>query len=276
MPVTRDQIITLGNKLAPAAATFGRLRALLLDPNTALDEILHLIRLDPALTFHVVRMSNSVLFGLRERTDSLDIAGARVGLSEIFRLVGLAAVQHVCQSDLRRYRLKASRMWENAVATAAAAEVLAARANRDAGLAYTAGLMRTLGRVVLDAVPGTQVYPGEAEWPSVTEWELGVFGMTSTEVSTLLLDHWRFPADIVESVQGHFDPLASDRSNIGACVLNLACGVAARFGLDLPGESGNWICSPAKLTLAGVSEADLEDCATRARAHYVLLCASVV
>lgn len=276
MPVTRDQIITLGNKLAPAAATFGRLRALLLDPNTALDEILHLIRLDPALTFHVVRMSNSVLFGLRERTDSLDIAVARVGLSEIFRLVGLAAVQQVCQSDLRRYRLKASRMWENAVATAAAAEVLASRAGRDAGLAYTSGLMRTIGRVVLDAMPVTETYPGEAEWPSVADWEHKVFGMTSTEVTAVLLDYWRFPADVVESVQGHFDPMASERSNIGACILNLASGVAARFGLDLPGESGNWICTPAKLTLAGVSEADLEDCATRARAHYVLLCASVV
>jgi HD-like signal output (HDOD) protein len=276
MTVNRDQIITLGNKLAPAAATFGRLRALLLDPNTALDEILHLIRLDPALTFHVVRMSNSVLFGLRERTDSLDIAVARVGLSEIFRLVGLAAVQQVCQSDLRKYRLKASRMWENAVATAAAAEVLASRAGRDAGLAYTSGLMRTLGRVVLDAVAVNDVYPGEAEWPSVADWEHKVFGMTSTEVTAILLDYWRFPADVVESVQGHFDPMASERSNIGACILNLACGVAARFGLDLPGESGNWICTPAKLTLAGVSEADLEDCATRARAHYVLLCASVV
>jgi HD-like signal output (HDOD) protein len=276
MTVNRDQIITLGNKLAPAAATFGRLRALLLDPNTALDEILHLIRLDPALTFHVVRMSNSVLFGLRERTDSLDIAVARVGLSEIFRLVGLAAVQQVCQTDLRRYRLKASRMWENAVATAAAAEVLASRAGRDAGLAYTSGLMRTLGRVVLDAVPVSETYPGEAEWPSVADWEHKVFGMTSTEVSAVLLDYWRFPADVVESVQGHFDPMASERSNIGACILNLACGVAARFGLDLPGESGSWICTPAKLTLAGVSETDLEDCATRARAHYVLLCASVV
>jgi HD-like signal output (HDOD) protein len=276
MPVTRDQIITLGNKLAPAAATFGRLRALLLDPNTALDEILHLIRLDPALTFHVVRMSNSVLFGLRERTDSLDIAVARVGLSEIFRLVGLAAVQQVCQSDLRRYRLKASRMWENAVATAAAAEVLASRAGRDAGLAYTSGLMRTLGRVVLDAASVNDSYPGEAEWPSVADWEQKVFGLTSTEVTAVLLDYWRFPADVVESVQGHFDPMASERSNIGACILNLACSVAARFGLDLPGEGGNWICTPAKLTLAGVSEADLEDCAPRARAHYVLLCASVV
>lgn len=276
MTVTRDQIITLGNKLAPAAATFGRLRTLLLDPNTSLDEILHLIRLDPALTFHVIRMSNSVLFGLRERTDSLDIAVARVGLSEIFRLVGLAAVQQVCQSDLHRYRLKANRIWENAVATAAAAEVLATRAGRDAGLAYTAGLMRMIGRVVLDAMPNAPTYPGEAEWPSVTEWEQMVFGTTANEVTTQLLDYWRFPADVVESVQGHFDPMASERSNIGACVLNLACGVAARFGLDLPGEGGNWICTPAKLTLAGVSEADLEDCATRARAHYVLLCASVV
>lgn len=276
MPVSTDQIIALGNKLAPAAATFGRLRTLLLDPNTGLDEILHLIRLDPALTFHVVRMSNSVLFGLRERTDSLDIAVARVGLSEIFRLVGLAAVQQVCQSDLRRFRLKASQVWENAVATAAAAEVLAARAGRDAGLAYTSGLMRTIGRVVLDAMPASQTYPGESEWPSVAQWEQMVFGATTTEVTTTLLDYWRFPADVVESVQGHVDPMASDRSNIGACILNLACGVSARFGLDLPGEGGNWICTPAKLTLAGVSEADLEDCATRARAHYVLLCASVV
>jgi HD-like signal output (HDOD) protein len=276
MSLSRDQIIALGNKLAPAAATFGRLRALLLDPDTSLDEILHLIRLDPALTFHVVRMSNSVLFGLRERTDSLDIAVARVGLSEIFRLVGLAAVQQVCQSDLRRYRLKASRLWENAVATAAAAEVLAGRAGRDPGLAYTAGLMRTLGRVILDSAPQGLDYPGEAEWPSIREWEQMVFGITANEVATTLLDYWRFPADVVESIQGHFDPMSTDRSNIGACVLNLSCGVAARFGLDLPGEGGHWICTPAKLTLAGVSESDLEDCATRARAHYVLLCASVV
>ena len=52
--------------------------------------------------------------------------------------------------------------------------------------------------------------------------------------------------------------------------------IAARFGLDLPGEEGDWLPSPAKLTLANVSETDLEECASRARAHYVLLCASVV
>jgi hypothetical protein len=111
----------------------------------------------------------------------------------------------------------------------------------------------------------------------VAEWEKKYFGITSTEVATTLLEHWRFPAELVESIRGHFDPLADpEGSNVGACVLNLACAVAARFGLDLPGEAGGWLCTPAKLTLAGVSEPDLDECANRARAHYVLLCASVV
>lgn len=277
MSLTRETIITLGNKLAPAASAFSRLRSLLLDPNTEIEEIVKLIRLDPALTFHVVRMSNSVLFGLRERTEELDVAVGRVGLGEVFRLVGLAATRQVCQHDLIAYRLTSSRLWENAVATAAAAEVLAQRSGRDAGLAYTAGLLRTIGRVVLDGAALGQVYPGEAEWPSVAEWEKTTFGITSAEVTTVLLNHWRFPCELVESIRGHYEPLGDpEASNIGACVLNLACGVAARFGLDLPGEEGDWLCSPAKLTLAGVSEADLEDCANRARAHYVLLCASVV
>lgn len=277
MPLTRETVIMLGNKLAPASATFGRLRTLLLDPKTDLSEIVRIIRLDPALTFHVVRMSNSVLFGVRDRTDSLDVATGRVGLGEIFRLVGLAALQQVCQRDLPTYRLPANRLWENAVATAAAAELLAQRAGREPGLAYTAGLLRTIGRVVLDGAANGSVYPGEAEWPSVAEWEKTTFGITSAEVTTILLDHWRFPAELVESVRGHYEPLSNlESSNIGACVLNLACGVAARFGLDLPGESGDWICTPAKLMLASVSDADLEDCSNRARAHYVLLCASVV
>jgi len=275
MSLDRATLISLGNKLAPAAATCGRLRTLLDNPDTELDEIVQLIRIDPSLTFHVVRMSNSVIFGLREHTDSLEGAVGRVGFREIYRLVGLAAVHQVCQGDLPTYRLRASRLWENAVATAAAAEVLAVPAGCDPGLAYTAGLLRTLGRVILNGASRGQVYRGEAEWPLVAEWERTAFGTTSAEVTATLLEHWRFPTELVASVLGHLDPFACPESNVGACVLNLACGVAARFGLDLPGETGHWQPSPAKLTLASVTEETLEECATRAREHYTALCASV-
>ena len=229
----------------------------------------------PALTFHVIRLSNSVLFGLHERNDSLEGAVGRVGFNESYRLVGFAATNQVCQRDLPTYRLKASRLWENAVATAAASEVLALPAGCDVGLAYVTGLLRTIGRVVIDGMACGHVYPGESEWPSVAEWERRTFGMTSTEVSVTLLTHWRFPSELIESIRGRHDPLGHVDSNVGAGVLHLACGVAARFGLDLPGESGHWTCDPAKLVLAGVSESDLATCASRARDHYAALCASV-
>ncbi len=67
MSLDRATIVTLGSKLAPAAATFGQLRMLLDDPDTGLDEIVQLIRLDPALTFHVIRMNHSVFLRMREQ-----------------------------------------------------------------------------------------------------------------------------------------------------------------------------------------------------------------
>lgn len=276
MLLNRTSLISLGNKLAPAVATFGRLRTLLLDPETDLDEVLKVIRLDPALTYHVVRLSNSVIFGIREPTECLDTAVGRVGLGELLRLVGLAATKHVCQRDLLTYRLAASRMWENAVATAAAGELLAERGRRDAGLAYTAGLLRMIGRVILDGSAQGVVYPGEAEWPVLADWEKRTFGISSAEVTTELLSHWRFPSEAIDAIRCHLDPLADfERSNVAACVLNLACGVVARFGLDLPGETGDWTYTPAKLTLAGVTEMDIDECAERARRHFTLLCASM-
>lgn len=275
MALSRDTIVTLGNQLAPSSATFGRLRTLLQNPGTLMEEIINLVRLDPALTFQVIRLSNSVLFGLRARNDSLEGAVGRVGFHEIYRLVGLAATQQVCQRDLVTYRLPATRLWENAVATAAAAEVLALPAGGDAGLAYATGLLRTLGRVIIDGAACGQVYPGEAEWPAVADWEKLTFGLTSTEVTVILLSHWRFPTELIDSIRSHQAPFGDAQSNVGASVLNLACGVTARFGLDLPGEAGHWVPDAAKLTLAGLSEGDLDLCAERARAHYAALCANV-
>jgi HD-like signal output (HDOD) protein len=109
----------------------------------------------------------------------------------------------------------------------------------------------------------------------VSEWEQEVFGLTSAEVTATLLEHWRFPAEVVDAVRFQHDPFADAQSNVGACVLNVACGVTARFGLDLPGEAGHWQRSEAKLTLAGVTDSLLDQCAENAREHYLALCATV-
>jgi len=273
--LSREQIVAAGDKLAPAAVTLARLRPLLADPNTELDEIVNLIRLDPAMTVHVVRLSNSILFGTYQNIDTLEGAVGRVGFMEIYRLVGLAAGRQICQRDLATYRLTATRLWENSVATAAAAEVLALPAGVESGLSYAAGLLRNVGKVVIDACAPGLVYPGEAEWPRVSEWEKKCFGLTSEEVTVMLLEHWRLPAGVIDAIRAHHDPLADEVSNIGACVLNLACGVTRRFGLDLPGETPHWERSEAKLALGGVTDLALEQCTENAHAHYLALCSTL-
>ena len=116
-----------------------------------------------------------------------------------------------------------------------------------------------------------KVYAGAGHPWRVAQEE---FGVTATEVTATLLSHWHFPADLVCAGREHHDPLASDASNPGACVLNLACGVTTRFGLDLPGEAGHWVRTATKLTMAGVTEETLELCTENARAHYEALCAT--
>lgn len=274
MTLDHATIVTLGSKLAPSSATYARLRALLEDPACELARVVALIRLDPALTFRIIRLSNSVLFGLRTHNDSLDAAVARIGTRELNRVAGLAATQQLCQRDLHHFGIPAAELWENAVATAAAAEILAPHAGLDPGLAYTAGLLRNLGRVIMEDA-AAELYPGPGIAPVISDWERSQFGATAPEVTAALLHHWRFPPDVVDSIRGHLDPLASPTSNAGAGVLNLAGNIAAGLGLGLAGEASHWVQTPAKLTLAGVNADVLEACTAKAREHYCTLCGSL-
>jgi HD-like signal output (HDOD) protein len=274
MTLDHATIVTLGSKLAPSSATYGRLRALLEDPASELGAVIALIRLDPALTFRIIRLSNSVLFGLRTHNDSLDAAVARIGMRELNRVAGLAAAQQLCQRDLHHFGIPAAELWENAVATAAAAEILAPHAGMDPGLAYTAGLLRNLGRVIMEDA-ASELYPGPGIAPVISDWERAQFGATAPEVAAALLQHWRFPSDVIDSIRSHLDPLSSPTSNVGAGVLNLAGNIAAGLGLGLSGEASHWVQTPAKLTLAGVTTTVLEECTAKTREHYCTLCGSL-
>ena len=121
MSLGRDTIISLGSKLPPALGIFGRLRTLLDDADCDLDEIVELLRVDPALTFQIIKLSNSALYGLKSRTQTLDEAVARVGFGEIHQLVGLIVSRQSFQGDLANYGIPAGRLWENAVAVGALA-----------------------------------------------------------------------------------------------------------------------------------------------------------
>ncbi len=92
LPVTRDIILQHAQKLPAAPQVLGGLLGTLEVANTALDQIAAQIRVAPALSARVLRISNSAAFGSGSVASSIEEAVSRVGFAEITRLVGVATV----------------------------------------------------------------------------------------------------------------------------------------------------------------------------------------
>jgi len=268
MSLSHDTIVTLGSKLPPALGIFSRLRAMLDNADTDLDDIVDLLRIDPALTFQIIRLSNSALYGLRSRSQTLDEAVARVGFGEINQLVGLVVSRQIFQGDLTNYGIGADRLWTNAVAVGSLAAAIATCTGGNAGSAYSTGLLRNLGKIILNNHTLAVKYPGEAVQPDIFAWEKSIQGTTSPEATAVLLDHWRFPIDLSGAICTHVTPETAGEFTAGAANLHLACALTAEWGQALPGEATGWRRDDAMCTLAGIDAGQLEGVVADARRQF--------
>lgn len=268
MSIGRETIISIGSGLPPAMGIFGRLRGLLDDPNTDLEDIVKLLRIDTALTFQVIKLANSALYGLGSRCESLEEAVARVGFGEIHQIVGLVVAKAAFQKELANYQTPAGRLWENAVAAGTLMGALAEVAGGDSRNAYATGLLRNIGKIVLNNYPGAMQYPGEDARPNVFDWEREVHGMTAADVSAILLEHWRFASINVAPVRNHYRPENAAAHKMEAAQLHFACALAAEWGCALPGESTIFRSDAAILELAGIDENYLQGAVDLARVQF--------
>ena len=216
-----------------------------------LEEVAGLLRMDPAITLLVMRVANSAAYNTREPFATLEEALARLGFAKAYRLIGAAALRQMSDQDLPFYGISGSQIRQNALLTALLVEMLAPVAGVCAHAAYTAGLLRGVGRIALDRL--AQSREVQAEWTDGTEVEAGeaLFGMNCAEASAMLLEEWNFPEETVRAIREHTDPGSADRL---AGVLNLSAGLAHQSGYDLPGEERWWNFGPERLEYLGVSE----------------------
>jgi HD-like signal output (HDOD) protein len=260
-PISSEALLQTARKLHPGLQLLGELGRTLSNFRASDRAVVELLRPDSVFATEVTHLANR-LFQKDSPSASLEETVATFGLTEVYRLVGFATVMRTYDRHLLAYDLSASQVRENSLFTALLAEALVDTGRVDPRAAFTAGLLRSLGKTALDYLADDSHRDVRMRPAATADWEMAYLGMTNCDAAALILRAWRFPSDIVAGIRDHY--LIGARPPAGLAVtLNIAAGVAARCGFDLPGEGEYLELTAEKLAAAGLTEAAVNDAMVR-------------
>lgn len=181
---------------------------------------------DPVLTARVLGTANSAKFGSRFQITRLADAIQRIGIPEARKTLIAACF----------WGLFASRplqdLWEHSQQVADLASELARRCGQDPDVAYSAGLLHDIGRLVfLRGTPRNQALEGSwmtAGFPLIYAETL-VRGRDHAARGADLLAAWHLPQELIDAVRLHHRPEACGKTAGLAHILYLAEDLTANL-----------------------------------------------
>lgn len=251
-----EQVVCELQHLPSAPKVLPRLKRLLNDGNSAMHEIVSLIRLDPGIAARVLQTANSAYYSSGSRCFNVDEAVHRVGYNQIYELVAYAVATQVLTRPLDAYGIEPDELWRSSVACGLAAELLAELCGEQIDIAYTVGLLHQVGLLAIDEWvlrnhPGVRlVHQG---WPrEACENERALLGFTQAEAGASLLRHWDFPISMSEPVRWQYSPRHTAGHQRMSCLLHAAKWVRTRAcaPADAPSLPAPdlWLLQPLKLS----------------------------
>lgn len=191
----------------PAVAT--QLLQVVSREDVNLNEVGRFISSEPVFAADVLQIANSPAYGLRSQVKSITHAIVVLGLERIKGISLTRAFGKHLKSTLKVVALQ--RCWQNSLAGALLAEKLARPCGIEPGLAYTAGLLRDIGRLAL-----LVKYPEEfANMLAVSQangfdlmyTERELFDVDHCQAGCWLTERMDLPSELREVVGHHHDKL---------------------------------------------------------------------
>ena len=216
----------------PAVAT--QLLQVVSREDVNLNEVGRFISSEPVFAADVLQIANSPAFGLRSQVKSITHAIVVLGLE---RIKGISLTRAFGKHLKPRLKVVAlQRCWQNSLAGALLAEKLARPCGVEPGLAYTAGLLRDIGRLAL-----LVKYPDEfANMLAVSQTngydlmyiERELFDVDHCQAGTWLTERMELPLELREVVAHHHDKPSGEHFGL-VQVVHVADAMADALGFSV-------------------------------------------
>lgn len=181
-------------------------------PHASLSDIAELVARDLALASKVLETVNSPFYGFGKEISDISQAIKLIGLGSLQSIVlAVKVFDYISQSTA--HCALVGEIWNHSIDVAAAARRITLHTTdnaQEAELAYSAGLLHDIGKLILlEVIPDQFIEAqrqaheqGRSTWRS----ELDAFGCDHAEVGAKLLSNWNLPAAVCQTTALHHRP----------------------------------------------------------------------
>ncbi len=235
------------------------------DPDADVHKLAEEISKDAGITAGVIRLSNSAYYRPQRPIRSIQEAVVTLGLRTVKNIVLVAASRGILSEGLEGYKSEGKDTWDHSLLVAE----LAARISRlkrtkiQPDVAFTAGLLHDIGKVVLSQyfkkvyrMVAMEVEKNPAEpFDSV---ERRMLGYDHAEIGGKLLTLWKFPPELAEAAAMQYQPENAKASPELTSLVHVANHLALAAGVGVDSSGMGEPLKKAALDILRLSEADLE------------------
>ena len=229
--IIKQQLIEDFSDLVTLPSIYLKVKTVIQDPDSSMDDLARVISLDPGITAHLLRIVNSAYFAKQGNIDTVHRAVNMMGSQMVHDIVLATSVSqafnHLSQGimDLRTF-------WMKSVSSAIAARELGKHTViHDVEPLFVMGLLRDLGHLVI-----FQQCPDEAQEIYITrsltepeawlltpnyEAEREILSFDFAELGGDLMEYWQFPESLVHPVREQLSPVADYDVTFESLVLHI-------------------------------------------------------
>jgi putative nucleotidyltransferase with HDIG domain len=210
--------------LPSLASIESALKELLSSDQRYTSQIAEIIRRDPSLTARLLRLVNSVHYGMSRPVKNIEEAVFYLGMRQIRQLAMVTPIIEDFQIFAGHTRLEWSGFWRHCIAVALMTrEVIDLVKSQPNETDYVSGLLHDVGKIAMasafpDHFAEIYLHRTEAE-KELMELEREVLGMDHAELGALYLQRQSLPEAFVEVVRNHHEPeQAGPHSTVASAV----------------------------------------------------------
>jgi putative nucleotidyltransferase with HDIG domain len=210
--ISLAEIVAKVERLPELPQVAMRVSQMLEDPNANAEKLADVIRLDASFTSQVLRLCNSAAFGLSRKITTVKEAVAILGFKSLKSMVYTIIAKVALDRPVPGYSLQDGELWHNALTCAVYSKHIAQKERLpDAELAFTCGLLRDIGKIVLGEYVGANYAEIEQltvrERIDFVEAEERVIGFNHSLVGTRVAEKWNLPPILTNVIRHHHKPI---------------------------------------------------------------------